>query len=452
VTAPIKIFLSYRRDDTSGHALHLHEDLAERYEEVFMDIGMKPGASWKDEIESKIGSCDAFVALIGPRWLTAADSKGRRLENPKDPLRQEIEAAVWREVPLFPVLVEDAEMPTEEDLPTSLAPLSERQALEIRNRSWRSDVEELFETLDEVAAGKAPPPTPPRSPPPPPPRRRRPSRRALIAAAAVLLVAVAAVGGVLLLTGGGGGEPERIAYAADGAIYTIGVDGTGREELTGPSDSGSPDWSPDGERLAIAGEGIWVMDASGENARRISSGTNDGSPAWAPERELIAFNRTDDIREDGRDVWVIGPDGSGARNLMPGDASGAAPDWSPDGDRIVFQRQTRLWLMDAEGGGERPLDVEGIARRPSWSPVADEVAAAVLRDRVWDIYVVDVASGTAENITRGGFDTPDAPAWSAEGDKIVFAAVDGLWVVSRDGTGPQRVVRGSGNRSPSWQP
>ena len=179
MTAAIKIFLSYRRDDTAGHAVHLCEDLTERYGEgnVFMDIGMKPGVPWQDEIERKIGSCDAFVALIGPRWLTAADSKGRRrLDDPKDHLRREIEAAVWREVPLIPVLVEDAEMPTEEDLPTSLAPLSQRHALEIRNTSRRYDVAQLFESLDEVAAGKAPPPPPPPPPEPPPPQR--PSRAA----------------------------------------------------------------------------------------------------------------------------------------------------------------------------------------------------------------------------------------------------------------------------------
>ena len=240
MTAAIKIFLSYRRDDTAGHAVHLREDLTERYGEgnVFMDIGMKPGVPWQDEIERKIGSCDAFVALIGPRWLTAADSKGRRrLDDPKDHLRREIEAAVWREVPLIPVLVEDAEMPTEEDLPTSLAPLSQRHALEIRNTSRRYDVAQLFESLDEVAAGKAPPPPPPPPPDPPPPQR--PSRAVLIAAA-LLLVALAVLAGVLVYIrdgdnggdgnsgGGGGGESEeRITFASDEGIFTVDLGGDG---------------------------------------------------------------------------------------------------------------------------------------------------------------------------------------------------------------------------------
>ena len=88
--------------------------------------------------------------------------------------------------------------------------------------------------------------------------------------------------------------------------------------------------------------------------------------------------------------------------------------------------------------------------------VQDELAVRVGRNGEWDIYIVDPLTGEViENVTEDGRvpDDPDFPAWSSDGDRIAFAAKDGIWVVNRDGkTDPLRVVAGTGLRHPSWQP
>ncbi len=80
-------------------------------------------------IQRWVGSCPVFLALIGPEWLQATDDAcRRRLDDPDDYVRLEIETALKREVPLIPVLLGGAQMPTQDELPPSLAPLAAHPA------------------------------------------------------------------------------------------------------------------------------------------------------------------------------------------------------------------------------------------------------------------------------------------------------------------------------------
>ena len=129
-TAVLQVFLNYRREDAAGHAGHLFDELASlgRYD-VFMDIEkIDAGLPFKEAINSALSSCDVFLSLIGPRWLDAQDSAGRRrLENPNDLVRLEIEGALAREgVRVVPVLLQRADMPTADALPEPLLGLIER--------------------------------------------------------------------------------------------------------------------------------------------------------------------------------------------------------------------------------------------------------------------------------------------------------------------------------------
>ena len=151
------IILNYRREDTSAYAGRLYDDLADQFgaDQVFMDIdAIEPGVDFADVIEHAVGSASVFLSLIGPRWLSAVDAKGvRRLDNPEDFVRLEIEAALRPEVRVIPVLVQSATMPTSEELPPSLAPFARRNAIELRDNSWRYDVGRLIETIQRVREG-----------------------------------------------------------------------------------------------------------------------------------------------------------------------------------------------------------------------------------------------------------------------------------------------------------
>jgi len=94
-----------------------------------------------------------LLAVIGPAWLTASDDQGRRrLDDPRDFVRLEIEAALARDVRVIPILVEDAVMPSQEELPESLVGLARRQALRMRRDSFRSDAEHLATVIDRQLA------------------------------------------------------------------------------------------------------------------------------------------------------------------------------------------------------------------------------------------------------------------------------------------------------------
>ncbi len=145
------IFINYRRDDSRADAGRLYDRLEIRYpDRVFRDVSdLGPGVEWRDAIAKALGTADACIVVIGRNWLGATDSAGnRRLENPNDTVRLEILAALNNGVRLFPVLVGDAQMPTEEQLPLDLRPLARRNALEISEQDWDEDFNKLVRAIE----------------------------------------------------------------------------------------------------------------------------------------------------------------------------------------------------------------------------------------------------------------------------------------------------------------
>jgi TIR domain len=150
------IFVSYRRQETSHLAGRLYDRLADRFGDgqVFIDVDtIEPGVDFAEEISRAVATCKVLLAVIGPSWLTAGDEQGhRRLDDPDDIVRLEIEAALARDVRVIPILVEGAAIPGRQDLPESLAGLTRRNALFIRHESFRSDVGRLVTAIERVLA------------------------------------------------------------------------------------------------------------------------------------------------------------------------------------------------------------------------------------------------------------------------------------------------------------
>jgi hypothetical protein len=105
-----RVFISYRRQETSGLAGRLYERLAARLndDQVFMDVDtIAPGLDFAEVITEAVSTCEVLLAVIGPRWLDAKDEAGqRRLEAPDDIVRLEIAAALERNIRVIPILVE----------------------------------------------------------------------------------------------------------------------------------------------------------------------------------------------------------------------------------------------------------------------------------------------------------------------------------------------------------
>jgi WD40 repeat protein len=151
---PGRIFMSYRRDETAGYAGWLFDRLASHFgrDQVFKDIdSIELGDDFADVINTAVGSCHVLLALIGHRWLTITDRNGRpRLDDPDDFVRQEIEAALVRNVRVIPILVDGARMPRADELPASLAKLARRQGLELNPSRFDADTRKLLRALERA--------------------------------------------------------------------------------------------------------------------------------------------------------------------------------------------------------------------------------------------------------------------------------------------------------------
>src|SRR5687768_2058776 len=95
-----RVFISYRRDDSSGHALLLYKSLVGELgaDRVFMDLDtIEAGRDFVDVIEEALETTDVVLAVIGRRWLAVTDRRRhRRLDNPDDYLRLEIARSLSR--------------------------------------------------------------------------------------------------------------------------------------------------------------------------------------------------------------------------------------------------------------------------------------------------------------------------------------------------------------------
>jgi len=150
------IFISYRRQDEPNFAGRLYDRLAARYgrETVFMDVDtIDLGVDFAEVIDQSLARCQVMIVVIGREWLGVVDEDGeRRLDNPDDYVRLEIEKALRSGTRVIPVLVEGATTPKSTQLPPPLASLSRRNGIAMAHASFTSDASRLIETLDRVLA------------------------------------------------------------------------------------------------------------------------------------------------------------------------------------------------------------------------------------------------------------------------------------------------------------
>ncbi|MFH1027782.1 MAG: PASTA domain-containing protein, partial [Pseudomonadota bacterium] len=119
----------------------------------------EPGVDFVEAIDRAVGSCAVLLVIIGRKWLDCSDAGGRRrLDDNSDFIRLEVGTALKRNIRVIPVLVQDAAMPKETDLPDDLKLLARRHAIEINDTHWDTDLAQLVETLGRIlgAAGTVP--------------------------------------------------------------------------------------------------------------------------------------------------------------------------------------------------------------------------------------------------------------------------------------------------------
>jgi hypothetical protein len=185
-------------------------------------------------------------------------------------------------------------------------------------------------------------------------------------------------------------DGSRLAYTCLGRrVYTIRPDGTGRHLVPIPTaDAFSPTWAPDGTRIAYSNaatpihSSVYVVDLHGRHEQRIATGA---LPDWSPNGNTISYTapgcgtavpgngRIRLVTPSGRDVTPS----KGCAGIGPRDSRVAA--WSPDGDRLAIVALSALYVVNADGTGlERvrrgnflafgPWPPSGAFLRPLWQP------------------------------------------------------------------------------------
>ena len=238
---------------------------------------------------------------------------------------------------------------------------------------------------------------------------------------------------------------------------------------------------------------IWLMDEAGNERRRLTDKARRGwdasgstSPEWSPDGKRIAFVSTGDTREESQDaeeIYVMDAEGRSATRLTSNDVPDWSPSWSPDGDRIVFARasglgslhaQVTLRVMDADGSNDRLLHRERSTDKPvfllfpTWAPDGGKIAFTKVtfgEERPEPALTVIESDGTGATVIA--LEASDA-AWSPDGKRIAFVSVQDrfgetcfhdcepsgeIYVAEANGRSPRRLTETEADEaSPTWAP
>jgi Tol biopolymer transport system component len=238
-------------------------------------------------------------------------------------------------------------------------------------------------------------------------------------------------------------------------IVVMDADGSGRQQLT-TQGGVSPTWSPDGTRIAFGStygvyKGIFTMRADGSSMTRLTTSLFElqNDPGWSPDSSQILF---DVPRPDGSDLYIMNVDGSGVRLLRPNAYHGR---WSPDGTRIAFGGLTStgcsgLLLMKADGSAETNLTPTMCHYNydPDWSPDGNRIVFV----GACGLCIVKADGSEITTVPMPALGALSHPVWSPNGTQIAFTAGDWygdkIYIINVDGSGLTLLTEYG--RDPSW--
>jgi Tol biopolymer transport system component len=173
-------------------------------------------------------------------------------------------------------------------------------------------------------------------------------------------------------------------------LYAMNTDGSGKTAwVTTPAWDDYPVWAPDGTRMALATtaetDGVWnaeihVRQPDGRLVRVTKNKSEDRNPSWSPDGQRIAWASA---QGGDWDIYTMNVDGSGVVRLTNNGFPDEEPAWSPDGQRIAFRRKTQdtnrdghmddgdvgnIWVMNVDGSGQTQLTYADQDSTPNWSP------------------------------------------------------------------------------------
>ncbi len=456
------IYISYKQSSNQPVAERIHEHLQNTFgqDAIASAKTLPPGLDFAGYLEKVMDDTIVCPVIIGEDWAST-----QQLDNPDNFLRIELEKAINAPgIRIVPVLVNNATMPSAEQLPESLRGLARLSAIHIRDNHFKADMQTLIHHIQTMGI----------------PVKRLQKQLLLVASLALILLAAMSL---LFLSDfpvlpaeptpiGGSGNIifSRNEDEGDGDIVALNLE-TGEEFLltSGDANDWFPSYSPDASQIAFTrsednsaeGAEIYVMDADGSNLRQLTKNdTRDVGPAWSPDGSQIAFAS---YRNEQAEIFVMDADGSNQRQLTSQNGSDVGPVWSPDGSQIVFvsyrDGNFEIYVMNADGSDEtRITHAEGHDWFAEWSPDASQMLFTSFApdNDAGEIYLMDSDGTNLINLTDN--DANDTrPVWSPDGTQIVFHSDrngnDEIYIMNADGSDVRRITNTPENEwFMQWKP
>ncbi len=388
------VFISYRRSDSPDATGRIYDRLVGEFgrAQVFKDVDSIPlGRDFRGHLNDIVGNCGVMLAIVGPHWTQARNSAGqRRLEDPDDFVRIELETALARDIPVVPVLVGHAQLPVASELPGSLASLVFRQSIEVRpDPDFHNDATRLVTALraildpEAVAAAAAAEQAAAAIARSAAATGMQSSRRlGWIVAAMAILIAVLLVPTVrylretpppetrLAIVTPATSQPDSFALSPDGRqiVFVASGDGASRlwlrtlasttaQPLAGTEGATDPFWSPDSRSIGFfADHALKRLDLGGGAPYTLAPAPHEAYGTWNSAGVILFEPNL------GSPLMRVSATGGTARavtTLKAGQTTQGGPFFLPDGHHFLFgafgSSDTGIYLGDLAGGVARRL-------------------------------------------------------------------------------------------------